>query len=182
MLGIWAGGAGRGLDGPVRVLAAAFAVGTLSAGITAVLTGMGRPGDAARYKVVLMVTTIACTGVFGAAHGLEGIAEGAAAAQLVAILYLVCGPVANLGAHVRSELLRSLERPAAALVVASACGALAAVALRAGDAWTWSAAAVTLALYPVALLAVGGVTANDLRLLGYPARWNPPGVRTGAGG
>jgi O-antigen/teichoic acid export membrane protein len=124
-----AGRAAAGLATPIRCIAAGFLVITVTVPLTYIMTGMGLPREVARFKLLLAGATLALMIPAVLAGGIAAGALAAFVAAVIAVAYLLRGPVNLVAEGAGGALARVLVRPGLALIVAAGVTAAAVAAL-----------------------------------------------------
>ena len=162
----WIGPAAIGLSWPVRVLAAAFLINTITGIATSMLIGIGKPGVVARYNGFLLILSfIFLFGVRGTG-GILGFAAAMGGAIAGSAFYVVYQAGRTFSASFAEHLnaaLPSIASVAVAATVGVFAGRVVYAVARAG-AFPAGLAVGTLC-YVVVLPVTGGVTAQEVELV-----------------
>ena len=131
----WVGDDGAGLEAPLRLVLPGLLLTTAAVGVLSALTGTGAPGAVARYKLVLLVATVALVSVGGALEDLAGISAGLSMAAAIATLYLLMIVRRAFGVSGLRELAVASARPALAALAGALVATLFAISGLGG--WPW---------------------------------------------
>ena len=162
----WIGPTTIGLSWPVRVLAAAFLINTITGIATQMLIGIGKPGVVARYNGFLLILSFIFLFSVRGTGGILGIAAAMGGAIAGSAFYVVYKAGRTFSASVAEHLYAALPS-IASVAVAATVGVLigrAVYAFARAGAFPVGLAMGALC-YVVVLPVTGGVTAQEVDLV-----------------
>jgi len=162
----WVGPAASGLDAPLRYFAIGLLAQTLAGGATSIAIGAGQPGLVARYEALLLLSTVILLVAVRGDFGIEGIAAVTGVALPPAAGYMLKLMKGLIGLSAIRRAVRSIWRPLANGLAATAVGGLVLVVARLSDLPLEGllAGAVTTAVYVVLLPVTGSIRVEDVQL------------------